>query len=147
MSYWKAIAAARAVPEPELREQLAEALYRIADIEDALGDDLSYVGQSFADAIQDLREEVREANAARDNAEERLEGRLQDPTRELEELRATITGLVVERDAALQRLAQVEPLIDSYSDLLATARRFVSTSEHAGVKTRHVRSVKGRGTR
>lgn len=57
---------------------------------------------------------------------------------------AAIQARLAEAEA---RLAAAATLIDSYSDLLAMARKFVTSAEQAGVKTRHVRPApKKKGT-
>jgi predicted RNase H-like nuclease (RuvC/YqgF family) len=141
MSYWKAIAAARDIPATELREKLTEALFELACV-DAVLDDDRYHGQTRADAIQGLREERREANEAKDEAEEKLEARIAEERGD--KLRAEYERIEAERDELRSRLSKVEPLLDAYSDLLAHSRRFVTLAEGSGVKPRHVRRVGGK---
>jgi hypothetical protein len=141
MSYWKAIAAAREVPAEQLRERLTDALFDLACVDAVLSDDL-YDGQTRADAIQGLREERREANEAKDEAEDKLEARIAEERGD--KLRAEYETAVAQRDELRAKLAKVEPLLDAYSDLLAHSRRFVSLAEGSGVKPRHVRRVGGK---
>jgi hypothetical protein len=135
MSYWKALAAVRDVRDEDLRDKLAETLWELQVIDDALGDDETCDGR--ANSIQGLRGEKDEAVAAKDEAERRIEELLDrdDAPRELERLEK-------ENAELRERLAKAEPLLDAYSDMLAFSRKFISLAEGAGVKPRHVRSVK-----
>jgi hypothetical protein len=75
------------------------------------------------------------------------EQRVDELEEEIKQLRATnhaqqIADLEERLRATEQRLAATAILIEDYSDALATARKFVTTCERAGLKTRHVRIAK-----
>lgn len=149
MARWRAEARVRDIPEADLRERLTDALEALDDLAERLRvtvDSRAATWTAWLDAIDnavgELRDEIKAAEDERDeaqgaaaHAESRLEAQLQkDRTDELDEAIRT-------RDEALARLAKVEPLIESYSDLLARARTFVDQAKAAGVPVKHVRAV------
>ena len=86
--------------------------------------------------VAELETELREAR-------ERLQEK-ESPTRREEEQARIISDLQTRLQAAEARLEATALVIDDYSDMLALARRFVSTAEQAGIKARHVRAKKVR---
>jgi chromosome segregation ATPase len=137
MSYWKAYALASDTPDADLRSALVASLETLHLLAGVL--DCDPIEGALIQAAEEQRLEAKEAREACEAAEDRLEERLQEPA---EDLRDRLATAEEERDQALARLSQVEPLLDAYSDHLAMARRFVSAAEGAGVKVRHVRKVK-----
>lgn len=143
MSNTRAWALVRDVPDTELRTHLRGAYETLFVVAGAL--DCVSIDETELEAMAlTLRDDAKESREAQEDAEQRLEARLQadDEDRKLAriaELEEENDALRSERDAAKRRLAEVEPLIVSYSDLLATARGFVSRANAAGVPVKHVR--------
>jgi phage shock protein A len=74
-------------------------------------------------------------------AEARLEDELQKDggKGECDELRSKLEAMTKERDELQKRIEDMSTLDESYSDLLAMARTFVSKAENSGIKPKHVR--------
>jgi hypothetical protein len=128
MSYWKARAYVRDIPDDELRERLTDAIESLHYIAAALDEDDARPSNvdAMLQGIAWLKDDATEAKDQAEKAENRLEEELQsNASLDREEL----VKVTDERDAALERLAKVEPLIESYSDLLAIARRFTSVGD------------------
>lgn len=138
MSYWKAIAAAREIPETSLRDAFAEERFKVLHLADALGCDEG----DLADEIESLRAEVKDAQEEVKDATRRAEElETSEAAEKIEALERDLAEMTGERDALAKRLAAAQPLLDAYSDTLSFARKFTSLAAEAGVKPRHVRAV------
>ena len=164
MSHWRACAAARDVADHELRAKYVEALEILFHVRAALDCDPDEA--AMIDTIAGLKLSEQEAEDRVNVAEARLEERLSAEQFARESVRETIGAAQVHDIAAIRlreelarfdaectrrqaenaelsrRLEAVQGLVDSYSDMLAMARTFVTKAGAAGVKTRHVREAK-----
>ena len=134
MSHWKACAAARDVADHELRAKYVEALEILFHVSAALDCDPDEA--VMIDTIAGLKLSAQEAED-RVNVAEGLPER-----EELARFDAECTRRQAENAEPARRLEAVQGLVDSYSDMLAMARTFVTKAGAAGVKTRHVREAK-----
>jgi hypothetical protein len=170
MSYWKAYATARDVPEADLRTRLIEALETLHNLAGALDVDVDNTGRALgfpqdklfeaacalSDDVKNAREEAEKADEERRHAEDNLakymrvglggqSEKIVEALRvELETAKKDAARDREERDDAETRLASVNHLVDSYSDLLAMARKFSTAGENAGLPTKHVRRAVSR---
>jgi hypothetical protein len=136
MSYWKAYATARDVPDADLRDRLIATLETLHGIGKALDCDPteSAIVERWEDATGQI---VDLENEAVDNSSDRLEEALQEKA----ELEERVTKLEALRAEDALRLKACEPLLAAFSDSLAMARRFVSLAEQSKIKPEHVRPI------